>query len=81
MQWFGVSYYRFILEKSILVPDFDGIDGIDRMKDSMVTPMDCILGCKEIEYEYSLRENIGNGWMHTLEFEGAVKVYMKVRCV
>jgi len=79
MQWFGISYFRFVVEKSILVPYYEGDD---YMRDTHVTPMNCLIGCRDIEFEYTLPEDEGAGWMHTLEYEGEVSTtYEGPRCM
>ena len=67
MQWFGINYFRFILEKSILVPDFDD-DG--EMSDTHEIMIDSIIDCETIEFEYTLQYEVGDGWIHTIIFEG-----------
>lgn len=70
MQWFGVCYFRFILEKSILVPDYEG-DG--EVADTHKIMTSSFVGCTDIEFEYTLHDEDGDGWMHTILFEGEVE--------
>lgn len=68
MQWFGTYYYRFILEKSILIPDYEAEDSVDELLD---IPLESIIHCEHIQFEYALDDNHeGKGWMHRIEFEG-----------
>lgn len=68
MQWFGLYYYRFIFEKSIMVPDYENDETPDDLLD---IPLELVLDCQHIQFEYALDDDHeGKGWMHTIEFEG-----------
>jgi hypothetical protein len=68
MQWSGTRLHRFIIEKSIPLPDYDNGEWYD-----MLTEMSLESILKyEIEYEYNIKDELGEGWMHTIEFEGEV---------
>lgn len=69
MQWFGINYFRFILEKSIFFPDYDE-DG--ERSDTHEVYIKSIIDCQSIEFEYTLHDEVGDGWMHTVIFEGEV---------
>lgn len=70
MQWYGICLYRYILERSIIVPDYDAGDS---MMLPFEIPLSSIINCREIEFEYNLVvEEPGTQWMHTIEFEGEV---------
>ena len=68
MQWHGVRLHRFIIEKSIPLPDYEEDEHYRMLED---IPLDSILKY-DIQYEYNIGDNLGEGWMHTVEFEGEV---------
>lgn len=70
MQWFGIIIYRYILEKSIFVPDYEHGDDMTPVYE---LPLSTIIGCKDIEFEYNLDDDYeGLGWIHTIEYEGEI---------
>ena len=69
MKWSGTFFHRFIIEKSIPLPDYDSGEGYYMLENIMLSDMIHYT----MEYEYNISDEIGNGWMHVIEYEGEVE--------
>ena len=72
MQWFGICFYRFIIEHQILCPDYLAGDTLFTCEDVEVKD----LIAYDLKFEYGIDDDnvwyhtVGNGWMHTIIYEG-----------
>jgi hypothetical protein len=69
MGYFNICLYRFILNKSILIPDYEEDEDLDDAFDHFVKDyLDCEWG-----FEYNMDfDDLDQVWDHTLEYEGEV---------
>ena len=68
MKWSGTCLHRFIVERSIPLPDYENSEYYDVLED---IPLSDYIKYT-LEYEYKIDNEIGDGWMHTIELEGEV---------
>lgn len=69
MKWSGTLLHRFIVERSIPVPDYDNGEWYDMLTE---IPLQSLVH-NTLEYEYNIGDDLGTGWMLTIKFEGEVE--------
>lgn len=69
MKWSGTCLHRFIVEKSIPLPDYENREWYDMLTE---IPLSSLVH-NTLEYEYNIDDELGDGWMHTIELEGEVE--------
>lgn len=71
MKWSGTCFHRFIVEKSIALPDYENGEWYDILE---TIPLSSMIE-HTLEYEYNIDDHkeLGGGWMHTIEYEGEVE--------
>jgi hypothetical protein len=77
---FGLDIFRFIVEKSLFIPEVDFVHtSIKEIKSHYI--QDYI--DSELVFEYCLDDEPGVGWMHKIEFEGEMPelVLEEPRCL
>lgn len=69
MQYYGICIYRYIIEGSMFLPDINEDESLTMLQNMGI---DNILGF-QVEFEYHIGDGSGEGWIHTLEFEGEIQ--------
>lgn len=69
MKWSGTLLHRFIVERSIPVPDYENGEHYDILTEIPISD----LVQYTLEYEYKIGREFGDGWMLTIELEREVE--------
>lgn len=83
MQWFGICYYRFIIEDQILFPDYLADEDLFNCENVFVKDIISY----NIKFEYGIDDDnvgydeVGNGWMHDLIYEGVNNTYVSLNTI